>query len=333
MNIITDIKNLSTYKQYSKVITYIDDFLQEKNYLKVDLPVLSPALIPESYLEVFETEFRYFDKKEKLYLTPSPELFLKRLLIAGVGDCYYLGKTFRNSEPNSSKHTPEFSMLELYKVGAGYMDIADIVLQLLQFISIKLYNKPELNFRNYKVSLEKWEKMTVAEAFQKYAGVTEDELFDHNKFLQKAKLKNYVIDNFSYEDVWSQIYTQEIEPHLGKNGYPTLLYEYPKEFASLAKHNSDGKTARRFEFYIAGLELGNCYEELTDWQEQERRFKNDELLRKQNGKIQHPVDWGFIDALKKGLPTCAGIAIGVERLGMIFADVDSIDKIKLIRID
>lgn len=326
MKIYTEIKNLTNYKNYLFLIKAIDEFLEKRGYLKIDLPVLSPALIPESYLEVFETEFRYFDKKQNLYLTPSPELFLKRLLAYGVGDCYYLGKSFRNSDSPSDLHSFEFTMLEFYKMNADYMDIADEVLAMLNFINKKIKNN------SLKISFDKWEKISVKEAFDKYANINENELFDHNLFLKKAEKKGYRVKGFSYEDVWSQIYTQEIEPKLGKNGYPTLIYDYPKEFAALAKANKDGKTTQRFEFYINGVELGDCYSELTDWQEQEKRFINENKQRIKQKRINHPVDKGFIEALKYGLKPCSGIAIGVDRLAKVFLGLEKISDFKLIDI-
>jgi elongation factor P--beta-lysine ligase len=324
MKIQTEIGNLSNYKKYLAVEEATHNFLKGRGYLNIDLPVLSPALIPESYLEVFETEFKYFKDKNKLYLTPSPELFLKRLLAHGVGDCYYLGKSFRNSDPTATLHSFEFKMLEFYKMGADYMDIADEVLEMLRHINKRIENK--------KLNFDKWEKLTVAEAFQKYSGVNENELFDHELFIDKANQKGYRTEGFTYEDLWSQMYTQEVEIHLGKNGYPTILYDYPKEFAALAKHNADGKTAQRFEFYINGVELGDCYTELTDWKEQSARFDEEDKRRKETGKTTHPIDKGFIEALKYGLGSCSGIAIGMDRLAMVFAGVKSIDKLKLINI-
>lgn len=332
MKIQTTIKNLQNYKKSLLVLKAIEEFLEKKGYLKIDLPVLSPVLIPESYLEIFETEFRYFDKKEKLYLTPSPELFLKRLLVYGVGNCYYLGKSFRNSDPPSTLHGFEFTMLEFYKIGASYLDIAAEVLDLLGFISYKLFGKKEVFINNKRILLRKWEMFTVSQAFYRFSGISKKELFDRHLFLKKAKQKGYRVAGFSYEDIWSQIYTQEIEPNLGKNGYPTLIYDYPKEFAALAKHNNDGKTAQRFEFYINGVELGDCYTELTDWREQKERFLKEQEKRKKQGKIIHPVDKGFIEALKYGLKPCSGIAIGVERLIMVFLGLKSINELKLINI-
>jgi len=340
MKIQTTVGNLENYKIYLQVEKAVHEFMEKNNYLKINLPVLSPALIPESYLQVFETEFKFLDKKEKLYLTPSPELFLKRLLAHGVGDCYYLGKSFRNSDPPASLHSYEFMMLEFYKLGVNYLEMADIVLELLKSINkqLRITNDELKKIRNPKsvinnqiiyqdktISFKKWEKITVSQAFEKYAGISEKELFDHKLFIKKSKEKGYRVDGFNYEDLWSQIYSQEIEPNLGKNGFPTLIYDYPKEFAALAKLNKNKRTIQRFEFYIEGIELGDCYTELTDWKEQELRFNKER-------SVIHPIDKGYIEALKYGLQDCSGIAIGLERLAMIFANVDSIDKLKLINI-
>ena len=343
MKIKTSYNNIINYKKYLKVTEAVTNYLNQSGYLRIELPVLSPSLIPESYLEVFKTEFKYLDKKENLYLTPSPELFLKRLLAYGVGDCYYLGKSFRNNDPSATLHSYEFTMLEFYKLGVDYMGIADEVLKMLQFINNQVKSEKskvksesqnlKVLYQNQLISLEKWEKISITEAFKKYAEISEKELFDHELFLKKAHKKGYRIEGFSYEDVWSQIYTMEIEPYLGNNGYPTLIYDYPKEFVALAKLNKDGKTAQRFEFYIAGVELGDCYTELTDWKEQEKRFKAEGRLRKISGKTTHRIDNGYIEALKYGLGQCSGIAIGMERLGMIFSNTKSISDLKLITIE
>lgn len=333
MMIETTIKNLPHYKKYLEVLKAVEEFFEKKGYLKLDLPVLSPVLIPESYLEVFETEYRYLDNNKKLYLTPSPELFMKRLLVNGIGNCYYLGSSFRNSERRSSLHSSEFRMLEFYAVKSSYMDIAKVVLELLNSIAIKIYGKSEIIYQKRKVNTGKWEMIKVAEAFKKFSDINESELFDQDKFKKKAKKKGYSVEGYSYEDLFSQLYVQEVEPKLGISGMPTVIYDYPKEFAALAKLNKDGRTAQRFEFYISGIELGDCYSELTDWKEQDDRFNAEQNKRIKNGLITHSVDKGFIDTLKYGLGDCAGIAIGFERLAMIFANVTSIGQLKLINIE
>lgn len=331
MKIQTTTKNFDNYKIYLQVEKAVNEFLEKNNYLKVDLPVLSPALIPESYLEVFETEFRYFNNKQKLYLTPSPELFLKRLIVAGIGNCYYLGRAFRNSEPNSDWHSPEFMMLEFYKLGINYLDMAEEVLEMLRYIKNKISNS-KMTDKKLKISFNKWEKYSVAEAFLKFAGIKKEELFNEKIFIKKAKNKGCNINNAAYEDLFSQILATEVEPNLGKNGYPTLLYDYPRRLASLAKLSHDKKTAQRCEFYINGLEVGGFCTELNDVKEQQKRFINQSLIRKKNHMINHAIDKRFIKTLQYGLPDCTGAGIGFERLVMIFADTTSIEDLKLIKI-
>ncbi|MBI1863521.1 hypothetical protein HYS00_05390 [Candidatus Microgenomates bacterium] len=326
MRIVTNSTSLSAYKVYLRLEKATNTYLSDKGYLKLDLPVLSPVLVPESYLEVFETDFGYMERKEKLYLTPSPELFIKRVLAHMKIDCYSLGKSFRNGEPDSSKHSPEFTMLEFYKLGVDYMGIADEVLGLLNSLS----GGNKITYQGKDYSFGSWEKLTVEESFIKYAHIQKNELFSEDALKKHAVKRGYSVEGFTYEDIFSQIYAQEVEPHLGMNGKATMLYDYPKEFAALAKLNSDGKTAQRFEFYIGGIELGDCYTELTDPNEQKTRFEQEDKKRGLQGNTQHPVDWGFIDALKHGLPDCSGIAIGFERLAMIFADVTSIHDLRLI---
>lgn len=326
MKIVTNSSALASYKKFLQIENKTNEFLQKKGYLKLDLPVLSPALVPESYLEIFETDFGYLGRKEKLFLTPSPELFIKRVLAHNKVDCYYLGKSFRNSEPDSSKHSPEFTMLEFYKVHADYMDIAGEVLSLLDALA----GGKTITYQGKKFSFKEWEKLTVEESFIKYAGIKKGVLFDQQALKDHGKAKGYTVEGFSYEDIFSQIYVQEVEPKLGSNGKATLLYDYPKEFAALAKLNDDGKTAQRFEFYIDGVELGDCYTELTDPKEQRSRFEAEDRERTKQKRIPHPVDWGFVEALEYGLPDCSGIAIGFERLAMIFADVTSIHDLRLI---
>lgn len=341
MHIVTKPQNRENHRRYIAVCSRITSFLDGHGFARLDLPVLVPALIPESYLEVFETEYRFLEERQKLYLTPSPELHIKRLLADGIGNCYYLGKSFRNSEPMSSKHSGEFTMLELYQVDASYMEIADLVLDMLQDLAVESSPSGQshiVTYQGMRVDLSRWEKLTVAEAFNRYANIDESTLFDHKAFLRTAREKGYVVESatqnapFSYEELWSQIYTNEVEPHLGKNGFPTLLYDYPVEFAALSKPNPDGKTAQRFEFYIAGVELGNCYSELTDVDLQRERLDFERQERQKSGKIDHTPDEGFLDVLKNGLPSCAGIAIGVERLAMVFTDVATIHDLKLIQI-
>lgn len=326
MQIKTRIENLKNYKLYLFIETAVHEFFRDRGYLKAEVPVLSPSLIPESYLEVFKTDFNFHSTKKELYLTPSPELFLKRLLSAGIGNIYYLGQAFRNSEPNSDWHQPEFTMLEFYKLGINYLQMADEVLEMLGYIQKKV------KYKSKNLKFNRWERFSVTEAFSKFSGITGKELFDERLFTERAKEKNYRIEGATYQDLFSQIMVNEIEPNLGKNSWPTLIYDYPKQMASLAKLGKDGRTAERCEFYINGLEIGGFCTELNDYHQQEKRFVSESEARKRNKMTDHAIDKGFIEALKYGLPDCTGAGIGFERLAMVFADITSISDLKLINI-
>lgn len=330
MKIVSKIQNLSTYKKYLSIKKITENFLQKNNLLSIDLPVLSPALIPESYLEIFKTEYIGFNNKEDLYLTPSPELFLKRLLVEGIGDCYYLGKSFRNGEVNGIRHDNEFTMLELYKINATYKDIMTFTHKLIQDLAQSIYSSMIFEYNNITINVDNYHMLTVAEAFKTYAGI--DDIFDEQKFIYTAKEKGYKVDGFTYTEVWSQVYGNEIESKLGFT-HPTYLYDYPVQFAPLSKPNLDGKTAQRFELYIAGIEIGNCYSELTDPKLQEKRLQLEKEERYHSGKQAYKPDDGFLEALKKGMPDSSGIAIGFDRLAMIFSNSKSIQEMKLITLE
>ncbi len=330
MKVFTHPGNLERHKQYLELLKTVDSFLAQAGYQKVDVPVLSPVLIPESYLEVFETEYRYMDNREKLYLIPSSELFLKRLLAHGVGSCYTLMKNYRNAEAPSSRHLSEFTMLEMYKVNAHYFEIAEDIMGLLRSICKKLYNSDSFTYQGKTISLVDYEKITVKEAFAKYAQMSD--IYDTELFFKEAREKGYEVEGFTYSEVWSQIYAQEVEPNLGMNGKPTIIYEYPRELAAVVEFDEKKNVAYRFEIYIAGIELGNCGSEVspsTNFEEMAERLQKEYKERKQNNRIMFPPDTEFVVNLRKMKPA-SGIAMGIDRIAMLFTDAESVKDLQLI---
>lgn len=306
--------------------------MDDMGYDHINVPVLAPQLIPESYLEIFKTEFNYMDQSQDLYLTPSPELFLKRLIAQGIGSCYALTKTFRNGEPSSSKHSPEFTLLEFYKVHADYMELAEDVLKLFRTIAKKIYGADHVTYNGKLIHLDAWEKITVSQAFEKYADIRN--VLNEEELMRRADEKGYNTQGFSYVDIWSQIYAQEIEPYLGKNGRPTLIYEYPRPLAATAQYDAKRKVAQRLEVYIDGVELGNCGNASTSKTtkvSEEQKLAHEHSLRKQMHRTEHKPDMEFAEVLTH-MPPTAGIAIGVERLGMIFTDSQSIHDLQVISV-
>lgn len=326
MKITTKIINLDNHQKYLHIKSLIRNFMSLEKITQVEVPVLSPCLIPETYLDIFKTTNTHFDDQPEMYLTPSPELFLKRLLVNGLESCYYLGLSFRNNEPISVKHNHEFTMLEFYKNNQSYMDIADITLKLIRYISQEINGTDKITYQGVTVNLTSYEKITVAQSFKKYAQI--DNIFDEQKFFQQAKSRGYQTENLSYVDLWSQIYGIEIEPHLGTNGKITLIYDYPPQLAAMVNIDPITNLAQRLEIYINGIELGNCGNESTENTNVEG-FKKRLLA---DSHVNYISDSEFIDIIQK-LPPCSGIAIGVDRLAMILIDLKSIQDMQLINLE
>ncbi len=319
-----------------KVIMAIRTFFREQKFHEVETPFLTGSLPPESYLDVFETTI--LDRKRRpgrAFLPTSPEPFLKKLLVAGIGNCFSITKSFRNTEGESKTHNPEFTILEWYRVEADYRDIMKDCEELLLFINTYLLrskrasgavNTQKLIYQGDTVDLSApWDKVTMTDAFKKYAGIPAEIFLSEKKLLAAAKRKGYKVEpGDDWEELFNQIFLNEIEPKLGR-GKPTIMYDYPVALAALSKKKkSDRRFAERFEFYIEGLELGDAYSELTDWKEQLERFRDESKEQRRLGKLAHPIDKDFIEALKVGMPTAGGIAVGVDRLIMLFADVTNI---------
>lgn len=320
------------YWTREKVIDAIRKFFKDKGFHEAEVPLLLPAPSTEPFLEVFQTELKDDQgNKWQGFLPSSPEFALKKLLSAGSGSVFSITKSFRNGEGRSSRHNPEFTILEWYHTPGDYMDVAtdfeNLLLYILKSILVLQYSgAPVLKYQGKEYDLSKpWEKISVAEAFKKYAGIDTETMLDATKLKEAGKKKGYQVnDETTWEEIWNQIIANEIEPKLGVTG-PTILYDYPVKQAALSKRKvSDSRFAERFEVFMAGLELGNCFSELTDWKEQEARCIADLAERKALGRTEFPMDTDFIEALKMGMPETGGIAVGVDRLVALFADTPDI---------
>lgn len=321
----------STRKQYvvrSHVIKSIRDFFWKKDFLEVETPQLVNLPSMEPYLEVFETTLLDEEKKEyRAFLTSSPEFSMKKLLAGGYENIFQICKSYRNQEGWSSRHNPEFTILEWYRTKADYTNIMDDCENLFRHIGKEL-NQTQLEYQGRTFDLSKpWQRISVAEAFALYSEIDTDTLLDHQKLLVVAKEKGYTIEKqTTWEQAFNQIFLNEVEPHLGRTE-PTILYDYPAEMAALSRRKqNDPRFAERFEFYIAGLELGNAFSELTDWQEQLKRLKADRQEKENLERTLFDVDQDFINALKSGVEDCAGIAVGVDRICMLFMNVPTIQE-------
>lgn len=324
-------QNPALWRQYwvrEQVIDGIREYFKSEVFHEAEVPLLLPAPSTEPFLEVFETQLKDDQgNKWQAFLPSSPEFALKKLLSAGSGSVFTITKSFRNGEGRSSRHNPEFTILEWYHTPGDYMDVARDFEGLMRKInSLTRKQTDALTYQGHEYSLKSpWEKISVAEAFQKYAGIDTETMLDEKKLKEVGKKKGYQVDEqTTWEEIWNQIIANEIEPMLGKTG-PTILYDYPVSQAALSKRKvADPRFAERFEVFMGGIELGNCFSELTDWKEQEARCLADLAERKKLGRTEFPMDSDFIEALKMGMPETGGIAVGVDRLVALFADVPDI---------
>ena len=324
-----------------QVLHAIRDFFLKEGFHEVETPLLVEHPGTEPYLEVFETALLKADgRRQSAYLLTSPEYAMKKLIVAGMHNIFQICKSFRNGEGESGRHNPEFTILEWYRSPGDYTHIMKDCEGLLQHIAGYVLRWKQareekmgegkgdtpspltLSYHGKTYDLTSpWERISVAEAFEKYVGVSADVLLDEEKLKVAAQAKGYQVDDSTtWEQVYNQLLLNEIEPNLGQSG-PTILYDYPASQAALSKPKSaDPRFAERFEFFLGGLELGNAFSELTDGDEQERRFAQELAERHKLGKTKYELDHDYIEALRLGLPPTGGIAVGVDRLVMLFAD-------------
>lgn len=282
----------------ARLIQNIRLFFIEHGFLEVETPLRIPSPAPEEHIEAFPSG--------DWFLQTSPELCMKRLLAAGFPLIFQISKCFRAGE-RGNLHLPEFTMLEWYVTKFDYLQLMSQCEKMIFAVAANMDIARHCIFRNKKIDLTPpWEKITVQEAFEKYASVTLEEALNKNKF--------------------DQIIVDYIEPYLGVNR-PTFLYDYPAKLAALAKLK-DGNTnvAERFELYIGGMEIANGFSELNDTEEQRRRFEQASQLRAQKNWPQYSMPEKFLQALQT-MPEAAGIALGIDRLLMILANTCQIDDV------
>jgi elongation factor P--(R)-beta-lysine ligase len=280
------------------MIRAIRRFFQDQDFLEVETPLRIPAPAPESHIDAVSSG--------EWFLQPSPELCMKRLLAAGYPRVFQICKCFRAGE-RGDRHLPEFTMVEWYRAGTDYRTLMDDCEALITLVARDLGFDGIFPWQEREIRLEiPWERITVREAFRRYATMTAAEALRTDRF--------------------NEILACEIEPRLGM-GSPVFLYEYPAELGALARvKEGDPKIAERFELYCAGMELANAFSELTDAAEQRRRF--DEALRdrRRRGSPLYPMPERFLAVLPQ-MPPSAGIALGVDRLAMLLADKARIDEV------
>lgn len=316
------------------LIKEIRHFFDTEGFAEVDTPALQVCPGMEVHLKAFTTRLDspLGDSGSTRHLHTSPELTMKKLLVAGLPKIYQLCHCYRNEEIGTT-HLPEFTMLEWYRKNTTYTAMMDDTERLVKCCA-KVCGVELLRFKDVVCNpFCEWEKITVAEAFSKYAGIdlmaTLSEnpsiLPQSNALRQAAQQQGiWCSDSDSWEDIFFRVMMDKIEPYLGHN-VPTILYDYPTCLGALARIKpSDTRVCERFEAYICGVEVCNAFSELTDVDEQRRRFEADSQMKQKLYGYTYPIDEDFMQALAFGMGDASGNALGVDRLIMLITGAEDI---------
>ena len=296
----------------AKIIAEIRRFFTERGLLEVETPVLSEFGVTDVHLSTFSTEFiaPFGEQSKALWLATSPEYHMKRLLAAGSGAIFQICHVFRNEEAGN-RHNPEFTMLEWYRPHFDMYRLINEVDDLLQQI----------------LDCEPAESLSYQFVFQQYVGLDPLSAGKDELIVKAQELQFINAENESRDTLLQFLFSTLVEPEIGKER-PVAVYHFPATQAALAQISpEDHRVAERFEFYYKGLELANGFNELTDVKEQLHRFEQDNRQREKMGLPTREIDRRLLGALQAGMPNCAGVALGLDRLIMVALDAERIEEV------
>ncbi len=319
LDLVANHKTREIFKTRSKVINLIRRFLDQRDFLEVETPVLHP-IAGGATAKPFITHHNALDMD--LYLRIAPELYLKRLVVGGLERVYELGRTFRN-EGVSTKHNPEFTMIEFYQAYATHEDLMNLIEELVCYVVENTVGDMLFEYEDKKIDFQRpWKRINIYQALREKFGseITEDDqlLFakadsmgiSHNGIKGKALAE---IFETLFEDTFVN---------------PTFVYGFPLDISPLARKNDDDpEVVDRFELYIYGREIANAFSELNDPIDQKKRFTDQVEMKKKGEDEYHEMDNDYVSALEYGMPPTAGAGIGVDRLVMLLTNSSSIREV------
>jgi len=322
-------KDIATLQIRSQVNTAMRNFFTNHSFVEVETPLLVASPGTEPYLDVFSTQLEVASGQTTTgYLTTSPEFAMKKILAAGLPMIFQICKSFRNNEGIGPHHNHEFTILEWYRADADYLQAMEDCENLVRAtVAATNLDSNEFSYQGQVIELqEPFLRFTVSELFEKYVGITPDELVDEKTLIGQAT-KRDVGTVTSWDDAFTLLFAHYIEPKLAEYQQPVFVYRYPLQQAALAKKCADdSRFVERFELYIAGIELANAFSELTDPQEQRQRCEADIQLRATLDKQTYPLDDDFFESLAM-INTATGVALGVDRLVMLCADAAALSDV------
>lgn len=303
--------SLPAIKERAQLLQDIRAFFAQHQVLEVETPILSSCANTDPQIESFFTRFNQRD----YYLHTSPEFYMKRLLAAGSGDIYQVARVFRDDELGRY-HNPEFTLLEWYRLGFDHHQLMDEMQALIK----KLFSNRDIKFQ----------RISYKQAFMDQLHI--DPLTANVQALQESMLEQAleIPQGMSLQDkdMWLDwLMLEKIAPSFAKTSF-TFIYDYPASQAALSRLDKNNPLlAHRFELFYGELELANGFYELTDVHEQQKRFENENKIRRSLGKKVMPVDYELLGALASGLPECSGVALGLDRLLMLKMQLEHIGEV------
>ncbi len=310
------------FETRSQLISGIRRFLEKRNFVEVETPMMQ-SVPGGAVAKPFKTHHAAL--KRDLFLRIAPELYLKMLLVAGMDRVFELNRNFRN-EGISTRHNPEFTMLEVYQAYSDVQGMRLLTEELISQLVKELYKKDEITFQEKKISFKQpWKQAGFFELLKKETGADCQKEATARAQAKKAGLASG--KEVALPHVWDKLFEKTVQPKLVA---PTFVLDYPIELCPLSKANpKDPKLADRFELFVAGVEIANAYSELNDAEEQRKRFK-EQVKKRPKGKDQEFfADDDFVKALEYGMPPAGGLGIGIDRLVMLLTDSASIREVIL----
>ena len=304
----------------SRIISSVRNFLVERGYIEVETPMMQ-AIPGGAAAKPFITHHNALDID--LYLRIAPELYLKRLIVGGFEKVFEINRNFRN-EGISTKHNPEFTMVELYEAYADYNDMMTIAEEMISRLAHEVMGRYSIEYQGNQIDLTPpWERISFVDVIKKYTGIDFNEIKTVDAAREAASSLGLEIeDDLGIWKIADEIFEERVEENLIQ---PIFVIDYPKELSPLAKVKEENPAfVERFEPYIAGRELGNAFSELNDPFEQRARFEEQVKMREAGDEEAQMMDFDYITALEYGMPPAGGMGIGIDRVVMLFIDTASI---------
>ncbi len=325
LDLIANTEIKGTFLVRSQVIAAIRQFLNQRGFIEVETPVLQPSA-GGALAQPFITHFHALD--QDFYLRIALELHLKRLIIGGFDKVYELGRTFRN-EGISTKHNPEFTMLESYEAYADYNDVMNMVEEMVSEISQQVLGTSKVKFGSDTIDFKPpWQRLSLLDAVKKYSGI--DFVQYPKADLLRAKMQELKLEvdpQKNWARLVDELISTFVEPNLIQ---PTFVFDYPVSMSPLAKTKPDNnRVVERFEAFAGGMEIANAFTELNDPVEQRQRFLQQQKERQTEGEEIETIDEDFLLALEYGMPPTGGLGVGIDRLVMLLTGQQSIREVIL----